>query len=213
MINDEFFAVDFAATQRSTFHNLHIADINLTRMLQKSVDILQQKLDSKEIICRLELPKETLVVRGDQFILGDVIYQLLQNAIIFNKPGGRIFIRTYTTSSDEISQNVDGVTTFIEIEDTGIGVPSTALEKIFDKFYQVEEHLTRGIGGLGLGLTIARRGVEQHGGELTVTSQLGKGSTFKVKLPPLAELHDVSIDSRLDVAHQQMLNLGLHPIQ
>ena len=197
--------VDFAATQRSTFHNLHIADINLTRMLQKSVDILQQKLDSKEIICRLELPKETLVVRGDQFILGDVIYQLLQNAIIFNKPGGRIFIRTYTTSSDEISQNVDGVTTFIEIEDTGIGVPSTDLEKIFDKFYQVEEHLTRGIGGLGLGLTIARRGVEQHGGELTVTSQLGKGSTFKVKLPPLAELHDVSIDSRLDVAHQQML--------
>jgi hypothetical protein len=69
----------------------------------------------------------------------------------------------------------------------------------------VEEHLTRGYGGLGLGLTIARRGVEQLGGELTVSSELGRGSTFKVTLPPLARLQDVSIDGRLDVAHQQML--------
>ncbi|MEW5958224.1 MAG: ATP-binding protein, partial [Chloroflexota bacterium] len=186
-------------------HNLHIADINLTRLLQKSVDLLKQKIDSKELVCKLDLPDEMLMVRGDQFILGEVIYQLLHNAIIFNKPGGKIFIRAYTRVPDEVSEITNGAITFIEIEDTGIGVPSTDLEKIFDKFYQVEEHLTRGVGGLGLGLTIARRGVEQHGGELSVTSQLGHGSTFKVKLPPLAELRDVSIDNRLDVAHQQML--------
>lgn len=197
--------VDFAATQRSTPHHLHIADIDLSRLLQKSVDLLQQKIEAKEINCHLDLPEETLVVRGDQFIMGDVIYQLLSNAIIFNKPGGEILVRAYTTYPDEGSPAGEDRVTLIEIADTGIGIPSTDLEKIFDRFYQVEEHLTRGFGGLGLGLTIARRGIEQHGGELTVTSQLGQGSTFKVSLPPLAQLQDVSIDSRLDVAHQQML--------
>jgi len=197
--------VDFAATQRSTPHHLHIADIDLSRLLQKSVDSLQQKIEAKEINCQLDLPEETLIVRGDQFIMGDVIYQLLSNAIIFNKPGGEILVRAYTSYPDEGAPEGEDRVTLIEIADTGIGIPSTDLEKIFDRFYQVEEHLTRGFGGLGLGLTIARRGVEQHGGELTVTSQLGEGSTFKVTLPPLAQLQDVSIDSRLDVAHQQML--------
>jgi PAS domain S-box-containing protein len=198
--------VDFAATQRSTAHNLHVADINLSRLLQKSVDLLQPKMDAKDLTCHLELPEEILMVRGDQFILGEVIYQLLQNAIVFNKPGGKIIVRAYQSSSSKEALKKDNEPiTFIEIEDAGIGIPSTDLEKIFDRFYQVEEHLTRGVGGLGLGLTIARHGVEQHGGELTVTSQFGQGSNFKMMLPSLAELNDVSIDNRLDVAHQQML--------
>ena len=58
---------------------------------------------------------------------------------------------------------------------------------------------------MGLGLTIARRGIEQHGGQLSVTSQLGRGSIFRITLPPITQLNEVSIDNRLDVAHQQML--------
>jgi two-component system phosphate regulon sensor histidine kinase PhoR len=199
--------IHFAATQRGAGHSLHIADINLSGLLQKSVDLLAPQIEAKEITCYLELSKEPLIVRGDQFVLSQAIYQLLNNAIIFNKPKGEIVIRAakHVSSSNSPSEGIDGSITLVEIKDTGIGIPQTDLNRIFDKFYQVEEHLTRGVGGLGLGLTIAKRGVEQHGGKLTVTSQLGQGSAFRVLLPPITELNDVSIDNRLDVAHQQML--------
>jgi two-component system phosphate regulon sensor histidine kinase PhoR len=198
--------VDFAATQRSTAHDLHISDVDLNQLLQKTVDLLRHQIEAKNITCHFQVPSEKLIVQGDRFILGEVIYQLLNNAIVFNKPEGKIAIRTgYLNSSDASTEEFAEGTTLIEIEDTGIGIPRTDLEKVFDKFYQVEEHLTRGVGGLGLGLTIARRGVEQHGGQLTVTSQLEQGSIFRILLPPITQFSDVSIDKRLDVAHQQML--------
>jgi len=198
--------VHFAATQRSASHSLHIADIDLSRLLQKSVEILREQIEAKGITCRVELPHELLIVRGDQFILSEVIYQLLNNAITFNKPNGSITIRARRLPrSIPPTPEAEGELTIIEIIDAGIGIPQVDLDRIFDKFYQVEEHLTRGVGGLGLGLTIAKRGVEQHGGQITVTSQLGKGSNFRIGLPPITQLSDVSIDGRLDVAHQQML--------
>ncbi len=198
--------IHFAATQRGANYDLHIADVDLARLLQKSVELVQPQLEAKGIACHLELPAESLVVRGDRFILSEVIYQLLNNAIIFNKPEGKIIIHAHRSSLPPPSlEKTEGKVMFIEIKDAGIGIPQTDLDRIFDKFYQVEEHLTRGIGGLGLGLTIARRGVEQHGGRLTVTSRLGEGSIFRVMLPPITQLSDVSIDNRLDVAHQQML--------
>ena len=198
--------VDFATTQRNTPQSLHIAEFDLKKLLRQSVDLLQQKMEAKHLTCQFEITDHALTVRGDQFILDDILYQLLNNAITFNNPGGKIIIRGYQLdASRAAATQLEVGTTIIEIQDTGIGIPTTDLEKIFDKFYQVEEHLTRGVGGLGLGLTIARRGVEQHGGQLTVTSRLGQGSTFRVTLPPITQLNEVSIDNRLDVAHQQML--------
>jgi two-component system phosphate regulon sensor histidine kinase PhoR len=198
--------VDFAATQRNPSKNLHIADVDLGRLLRQSIELLQQKIEAKNLTCYFDLPGYELIVRGDRFILDDIFYQLCNNAILFNKPGGDIIIRGYRVDyGTATTAQLEAGATVIEIEDTGIGIPSTDLEKIFDKFYQVEEHLTRGVGGLGLGLTIARRGIEQHGGQLSVTSQLGQGSTFRIILPPNTQLNEVSIDNRLDVAHQQML--------
>ena len=198
--------VDFATTQRNTPQNLHIAEIDLRKLLRQSVDLLQQKIEAKNLTCQFELPDQKLAVRGDRFILDDIFYQLINNAITFNNPDGKIIIRGYQLDGSNVfEEQLEDGTTIIEIEDTGIGIPTTDLEKIFDKFYQVEEHLTRGVGGLGLGLTIARRGAEQHGGQLSVTSSLGRGSSFRVTLPPITQLNEVSIDNRLDVAHQQML--------
>jgi PAS domain S-box-containing protein len=198
--------VDFATTQRNSAKNLHIAEVDISRLLRQSVDLLLPRMEAKNLACHFNLPDRELVVRGDRFILDDIFYQLLNNAISFNKPGGDIIIRGYQLDqAAATAAQLEAGTTVIEIEDTGIGVPSTDLEKIFDKFYQVEEHLTRGVGGLGLGLTIARRGIEQHGGQLSVTSRLGHGSIFRITLPPITQLNEVSIDNRLDVAHQQML--------
>ena len=206
--------VEFATAQQDTENGLHIIDIDISWLLQKSIRFLEKLIEAKNITCHLEFPSESLTVRGDQFILSQVFYQLLKNAVIFNKPGGEIFLRGQRLPLSALKLNTlernsnseDKEVTVIEIEDTGIGIPQTDLDKIFDKFYQVEEHLTRNVGGLGLGLTIARRGVEQHNGQLSVvSSKLGQGSIFRVVLPPITQLQDVSIDNRADIAHQQML--------
>ncbi len=198
--------VDFAATQRLTVDSLHITDIDLDRLLHKCITILEPQITTKDLSYQFDLPDEAIIVQGDQRILTEIIYQLLENAIKFNKPNGKIWVRVHglsTATSTNEAYGKKGV--IIEIEDTGIGIPQTELDKIFDKFYQVEEHLIRGVGGLGLGLNIAQRGVEQHGGQLWVTSQLGRGSIFRVMLPTLTETSNTSIDNRLDVIHQQML--------
>ena len=211
MIIDEL--VEFATAQRNPGEGLHVVDINVDWLLQKSVRYLQKQITAKNITYRFELPSTSLTVRGDQFILSEVVYQLLKNAVIFNKPGGEIIIRVQRVPLAELTLSEQQAIgkyagqemTIIEIEDTGIGIPQTDLDKIFDKFYQVKEHLTRDVGGLGLGLTIARQGVEQHNGQLSVTSKLGQGSIFRVVLPPITQLRDISVDSRANVAHQQTL--------
>jgi hypothetical protein len=98
--------------------------------------------------------------------------------------------------------------TVLEIEDTGMGIPLTDLDKIFDLFYQVEGHMTRAQGGLGLGLAIAQRGVELHGGHISVDSSLNRGSCFRVVLPPSAEQSPIAPQTRLETAHQQTLAFG-----
>jgi signal transduction histidine kinase len=76
----------------------------------------------------------------------------------------------------------------VEIQDDGIGVPPDKLSRIFDQFYQVEDHMTRKYGGLGLGLAIAKVIVDLHGGRIWAESEGdGKGATFKVSLPLLSE--------------------------
>lgn len=200
MIVDEL--VDFAAIHREPRDDLHVVDVDLYRLLQKSFKMLEQQITAKNILYSLELPDAPFIIRGDQLILGEVIYHLLDNAVSFNKPDGQVIVRANRLAAS--SKQGAGVTV-IEIEDTGIGIPQAELGKIFDKFYQVEEHMTRTVGGLGLGLTIARQGVERHGGRLTVTSQLGQGSIFQIILPAITEHSDVSIDDRADMAHQQTL--------
>lgn len=204
--------VEFATAQRNTDDGLHIVDINLNWLVQKSLKFLEKQIEDKNVVCRVNLPK-SMSIRGDQFILSEALYQIVKNAILFNKPGGTVVVEAQVLPASEIAdlansvilENKEQKLTVIEIRDTGIGIPQTDLDKIFDKFYQVKEHLTRDVGGLGLGLTIAQRGIEQHNGWLTVFSKLGEGSTFRIVLPPISQLRDVSIDSRPDIAHRQTL--------
>lgn len=197
--------VDFATTQRMTDESLHITDIDLSRLFHKSLKILQPQIQARTLTYHLDFPHEPILIRADQRILTEVIYHLLENAIKFNRPQGKIKVklRQFSEVIKVGEPSLTGV--IIEIEDTGIGIPQTELDKIFDKFYQVEEHLVRAVGGLGLGLTIAQRGVQRHGGQISAASQLGQGSTFRVILPSLTEVTDASIDNRPDIAYQQML--------
>ncbi|MDW8070591.1 MAG: ATP-binding protein, partial [Anaerolineae bacterium] len=96
----------------------------------------------------------------------------------------------------------------LEIEDTGVGIPTAEQDKIFDMFYQVEGHMTRRQGGLGMGLAIAKRAVELHGGHIEVSSTMGKGSCFRAVLPAVLKESPPPLRAQMEIAHQQTLAYG-----
>ena len=134
-----------------------------------------------------ELPPEKIWVTGDPVRLGQVVGNLVNNACRYTEPGGRI----------RVSVERDGDQVRIFVKDTGIGIPKDKLGSIFELFSQVDESLERSHGGLGIGLHLAKRLVEMHGGEISVTSAgPNQGSTFVVRLPALEASTATAASSR-----------------
>ncbi|HUL31735.1 MAG TPA: HAMP domain-containing sensor histidine kinase [Thermodesulfobacteriota bacterium] len=127
----------------------------------------------KHLSIQVDIPPG-LVVRADRNALHDIFINLLSNAFKFTADGGRVSICAGPKDQSILH----------EIKDTGMGIPEDKLGMIFDEFYQVESGKH---GGTGLGLAIAKRLVEEHGGNIWVESQLGKGSIFYFTLPFSAE--------------------------
>jgi signal transduction histidine kinase len=134
----------------------------------------------KHLSLLVSIPKD-LRLYADRSALHDIFINLLSNAFKFTEDGGQI----------SINANQKGRSILLEIRDTGMGIPEDKLQFIFDEFYQVEggKH-----GGTGLGLAIAKRLIEEHGGNIWVESQLGKGSTFYFTLPLPVENEDGKLD-------------------
>src|SRR5207249_9258716 len=105
-----------------------------------------------------------------------ILLNLLDNAIKFNRPGGRVTIRASAVASSP------GVVR-VEVEDTGLGIPAEALEKVFNRFYQVDRARSREMGGTGLGLSIVKHLMRLHGGSVRVESEPGRGSRFILEFP------------------------------
>ena len=133
----------------------------------------------KNLFVQVDIPRD-LQIYADRTALHDIFINLLSNAFKFTGDGGQVLI----TASQKDQ------TTLLEVRDTGMGIPEDKFQMIFDEFYQVEggKH-----GGTGLGLAIAKRLIEEHGGNIWVTSRLGRGSTFHFTLP----LYGANEDGRL----------------
>jgi signal transduction histidine kinase len=116
---------------------------------------------------------DEMLVRGDSLRLKQAIFNLVDNAIKYNKPGGTVKISTRGEDSRLV----------VEVQDNGIGISSDDQPHIFDRFYRVDKSRARSQGGSGLGLAIVKKIVEDHGGTISVESTPGKGSTFQVILP------------------------------
>ena len=113
-------------------------------------------------------------VMGYRFRLEQVVVNLLDNAVKFNRAGGEVWVEAGSAPGGKVR---------ITIADSGIGIPSEELPRIFERFYRVDKARSREVGGTGLGLSIVKHVIEQMQGTVAVESQLGKGSKFHVVLP------------------------------
>jgi two-component system phosphate regulon sensor histidine kinase PhoR len=190
--------VEFAAAKSRTAGDVSIDLFDLREMIRHTVNSISHQSGFKGVEIAVQVAEGPLMVTGDRVMLAQAIGHLLENAVKFNRPGGHVYVR----ATQEAGQ------TILEIEDTGIGIPHADLEKIFDAFYQVEEHMTRAEGGLGMGLTMAKRTLELHGGHISVESTLGQGSCFRVTLPASGTPVPIPLQNRVDAAHQQTLAYG-----
>lgn len=112
-------------------------------------------------------------VRGDETQLASMFTNLVDNAVKYTPPGGRV----------EVTGGSEGDEVVVCIADTGIGIPEASLARIFERFYRVDKARSKETGGTGLGLSIVKHIAENHGGRVEVGSVLGEGTTFTVCLP------------------------------
>ncbi|PJF26951.1 MAG: hypothetical protein CUN53_05880 [Phototrophicales bacterium] len=153
---------------------LNMEDVPLVDMLRELVGELQSLAEAKRHELSMTPPPFELRVRVDRIRMGMAIGNVLNNAIRFTPDGGRISV--------QVEQKPREV--WIMVSDTGIGLAKDQLERIFERFYQIEDHMTRINGGLGIGLSIARAMVEAHGGRLWASSAgINQGSTFIIAIP------------------------------
>lgn len=158
---------------RSGAARLRKRPVLLARLIEEVVGAFAEAARQKNLSLRTEIRIPGLSLECDAEKIGIALRNLVQNAITFTNPGGHVLVRTETVPGH----------VKISVMDDGIGIPAKDLPHIFERFYQVESHLTRRHGGLGLGLSIAKAMVEMHGGQIWVESIEGKGSNFTILLP------------------------------
>jgi len=147
--------------------------VMLDRLVRQSVNDLKALASSKKITVQTNYHPKLPNLYADREKLAVVINNILTNAIKYTPEGGTVFVET----------NVDDQFIYIKIADTGYGIASEDIDKIFEKFYRVNREETADISGTGLGLATSKEIVALHGGAIDVNSQLNQGTEMIVKLP------------------------------
>ena len=158
---------------------LEKTEFRLGTVLSNIVSLSVDKLSAKGLTLNKEIPPELAnrVVRGDSLRIQQVLLNLVSNAIKFTEHGS-ILIRIGVQAENE-----QDLVIHVDISDTGIGIASEALTRLFNPFEQADDSTTRKYGGTGLGLAISKRVIELMGGQISVTSELGSGSCFRFSVP------------------------------
>ncbi|MDP8970304.1 MAG: ATP-binding protein, partial [Actinomycetota bacterium] len=146
--------------------------VDLVEVVAGQVERIGQLAEERGIAvrCHSDGPARMIAIPQDlRLIAGN----LLENAVQYNRPGGSV----------RVSVGRRGGHVVLEVADDGIGIPETERDRIFERFYRVDKGRSRAAGGTGLGLALVRHAAQRHGGDVTVDSVLGEGSTFRVVLP------------------------------
>ena len=202
---------------------IEVTDFDLVATVESAASLMVSKAREKNIDLAMEVePDARGAYRGDPTRLRQILLNLLSNAIKFTESGG-VALQVAVKLKREAGASLD-----FRVTDTGIGMAEDVRERMFQKFAQADSSVTRRFGGTGLGLAICKQLVEQMGGEIGVTSQAGKGSTFWFTLPlersgtGLAERETLTdqfknlralvvddIDLNLEIMARQLRNFGM----
>jgi two-component system phosphate regulon sensor histidine kinase PhoR len=151
---------------------VHLDDVDLGAIAAASAERLRLFAERQGVRLAVEAAPPLPRVRGDEARLGQVLINLLHNAVKFSPTGGDVTVRVEARDGEVVTS----------VEDRGVGIPRALQGRVFERFYKVDRARVRG-GGTGLGLSIARHVVEQHGGRIWVESEEGRGSTFSFAIP------------------------------
>ena len=153
--------------------NVRSHKVSLAKLAEDVILSFQDEAKSRDITLKLERGASPFELAVDGVKISIALSNLVKNAIQFTDPGGIVTIKL----------EEDSGYFKVTVTDNGIGIPARDLPRIFERFFQVESHLTRRYGGMGLGLSVARAMIELHGGRIWVESVEGSGSTFTFLLP------------------------------
>lgn len=155
-------------------------EFDIKELIDDFVKLFQGEGEAYQITINCEVAKDLSRIYGDKERLGQVFSNLLSNSIKFTQPEGSIKIKASNIAINENGATVPYIQ--ISVSDTGVGIPQESLGKIFEKFVQISHRDFKSTRGTGLGLTIAKKIIEQHGGKIEVESEEGKGTTFTFTL-------------------------------
>ncbi len=163
-----------------------VEDIGVGGLIDDVWETCAQRAREKSIL--FVGPEKNLNARADASALRHILLNLFDNALRYTPPGGtiRVLLRTETgrpSSNGASGPHAGRPFVTIEVQDNGTGIPGDALPRIFERFYRVDPARSRADGGTGLGLSIVKHMVESMEGEVSASSELGKGTTIRVRLP------------------------------
>lgn len=179
--------------ERQVYHLVRLVDdlLDVSRVMRGKIELRKERIEVATVVARavettqpfiealghqlsVRLPQDSLAIEADPVRIAQVVGNLLANAAKYSEPNGRIWL-TGARVGDEAE---------LRVKDTGIGIAPEMLSRVFELFVQVDHATTKAHGGLGIGLTLVKNLVEQHGGTVMSRSEgLGKGSEFIVRLP------------------------------
>jgi signal transduction histidine kinase len=164
--------LDYSRLRSGTL-TLRRREIDVRHLLAATCQRFKHVAQQRGVRLQLRVPRSAVPLRVDPGRLGKALGHLVENALKFTEGGGCVSVR--------VRDRGDAV--LIRVQDNGIGIPSLELARIFDPFYQAADHMTRRVGGIGLGLATARHIVADHGGKIWARSRPGEGSVFVARLP------------------------------
>ena len=154
-----------------TSEELPLEAIDLLAMSKDVVKQLMPHAQMKGI--EMDISGESVLIKGVHTLIHEMIYNLCDNAIKYNKDHGRVSV-VITKNKDEA---------VVKVKDTGIGIPEDKVDRVFERFYRVDKSHSRARGGTGLGLSIVKHAAIRHNATIKVKSKVGKGTTITVRFP------------------------------